>query len=178
MKRTLIFRVSLALAVSAALLSFGPPFARAQLPLAGSAIDGIQCQGMEGSVVHIHQHLQLFDRGRAVGVPAMIGIVNAKNCLYWLHTHTNDGLIHNESPIRKVFTLGQFFDIWGMELSWWTAGPVRAVGKNKLVITVNGKRFRGHDPRAIPLHNHDEFVIQSGPPYTRVINKFKWGSLG
>lgn len=151
--------------------------ARAQ-GLGALPIDGIKCEGMEGAVVHIHQHLQLFDKGRALEVPANIGIPTGMNCLYWLHTHTNDGLVHEESPVRKIFTLGQFFDIWGQELSWWAAGPVRAAHGKKLIIQVNGKSFKGKDPRTIPLHNHDEIVIQSGPPYARVIKKIKWGNLG
>ncbi|GAC1390819.1 MAG: hypothetical protein NVSMB31_07970 [Vulcanimicrobiaceae bacterium] len=146
--------------------------------MAALPIDGIKCEGMEGALVHIHQHLQLFDRGHEVIVPANIGIPTGQNCLYWLHTHSNDGLMHEESPVRKIFTLGQFFDIWGQELNWYTAGPIRAVAGKKLIFQVNGRGFKGKDPRVIPLHNHDEIVIQSGPPYARVIKKIKWGTLG
>lgn len=175
MKRPFLFLFSAALALGLSLPAAHP--ARAQM-MGALPIDGIKCEGMEGAVVHIHQHLQIFDRGRAVKIPAQIGIPEGKGCLYWLHTHTDDGLIHEESPVRRTFTLGQFFDIWGQELSWYAAGPVRAVKGRKLVIQVNGHGYKGKDPRAIQLHNHDEIVIQAGPPWARTINKIHWGNLG
>ena len=33
-----------------------------------------------------------------------------------LHTHTNDGIIHVESNVKRDYTLGEFFDIWGIDL--------------------------------------------------------------
>ncbi len=81
-------------------------------------IDGIRCDREEGAVEHVHVNLQLYDRGRAVTVPANIGIPQNSDCLYWLHTHTSDGFIHIESPVKRSFQLGEFFDIWGPDLSW------------------------------------------------------------
>ena len=147
-------------------------------PLSALPIDGVKCESMEGAVVHIHQHLQMYDRGRSVELPANIGIPGGQGCLYWLHTHNNDGIIHNEVPIKKTFTLGQFFDIWGQDLSWTQAGPVHAARRRKLVIQVNGHGYKGKDPRNILLTNHEEIVIQSGPPWARTIKKISWGTLG
>lgn len=146
--------------------------------LGGLPIDNIKCEGMEGAVVHIHQHISLYDRGREIQVPANIGIPAGANCLYWVHTHSSDGLIHNESPNHRVFTLGNFFDIWGQELNWYVAGPVRSVKGHKLIIQVNGHGYKGKNPRDIQLKNHEEIVIQSGPPYARTIKKISWGSVG
>ena len=148
--------------------------ARAQM-LGGAPIDGIRCETMEGAVVHIHQHLQLFDRGRAVEVPAGIGIPAGANCLYWLHTHTGDGIIHVESPTRRTFTLGQFFDVWAQELSRTQADGVRAARGKALRVTVNGRLYRGN-PRSIPLRDHEEIVIQNGPPYGRV-QPYNWSGM-
>ena len=89
----------------------------AQSFFGGAPIDGIHCDVQEGAVEHIHAHLQLFDRGRALVVPEDIGIPNGGACLYWLHTHAEDGIIHIESPVRRTFTLGEFFDVWGVALS-------------------------------------------------------------
>ena len=165
--------------IAALILAGVPAQVHAQANMLGALpIDNIKCEGMEGAVVHIHQHIALYDKGREVQVPANIGIHGGANCLYWVHTHTNDGLIHNESPNRRVFTLGNFFDIWGQELSWYVAGPVHAVRGHKLIIQVNGHGYKGKDPRNIPLRNHEEIVIQSGPPYARVIKKISWGSVG
>lgn len=127
-------------------------------------IDGIRCDTMEGAVEHVHSHLQLFNRGRSVEVPAQIGIMPIAGCLYWLHTHANDGIIHIEAPAIRAFTLGQFFDIWGQNLSRTQAGTVHSRGGHYLRFTVNGRAWTG-DPRSIPLRDREEIVIQNGPPY-------------
>ncbi len=154
------------LACVAALLPpvFAGSPARAQSMLAGLPIDGIRCDVSEGAVEHVHTHLQLFDRGRAVRIPGQIGIPSSGGCLYWIHTHADDGIIHIESPVTGTFTLGQFFDIWDKTLSRTQADGVRTGRARALRVTVNGKRWRS-DPRSIPLRDHEEIVIQSGPPF-------------
>jgi len=137
----------------------------AQSFFGGLPIDGIHCDREEGAAEHIHAFLALFDRGRRVTVPAGIGIPQGAGCLYWLHTHNTDGFIHIESPVRRSFTLGQFFDIWGPDLSWTQAGPLTAAHGDRLTIWVDGARWRGHDPRDIRLHDHQAIVIQNGPPF-------------
>ena len=161
------------------LVVFGEAFcssnaARAQI-MGGAPIDGIRCETMEGAVLHIHQHLQLFDRGRPVEVPAGIGIPAGANCLYWLHTHTSDGIIHVESPTRRTYTLGQFFDVWGQDLSRVQADGVRAARGQSLRVTINGRLYRG-DPRSIALRDHEEIVIQNGPPYARP-SSYNWSRM-
>src|SRR5919204_2409017 len=62
---------------------------------AAPTIDGIKCGTMEGDVLHIHQHLVIYDRGQPVTVQQGIGINEpnpAAPCMFWLHTHTPDGL--------------------------------------------------------------------------------------
>ncbi|MBV8149270.1 MAG: hypothetical protein JO092_09285 [Candidatus Eremiobacteraeota bacterium] len=139
----------------------------AQSFFGGLPIDGIACDRMEGTVEHIHANLQLFDRGHAVRVPAGVGIPQGAGCLYWVHTHTDDGFIHIESPARKTFTLGNFFDIWGPDLSWTSAASLQAPRGKRLSIWVNGVRWHGGDPRAIVLRNHETIVIQNGPPFAK-----------
>jgi hypothetical protein len=136
---------------------------RAQM-FAGLPVDSIQCQSSEGAAEHVHTHLQLFNRGHAVAVPAQIGIPEGAGCLYWVHTHSADGIIHIEAPVVRTFTLGQFFDVWGQDLSRTQAGPLHATRGRNLRITVNGKVWT-KDPRSIPLRDHEEIVIQNGPPY-------------
>jgi hypothetical protein len=134
----------------------------AQNMFGGLAIDGIRCDTMEGAVEHIHAHLQLFDHGRALTVPALIGISQVGGCLYWLHTHASDGVIHIESPVRHPFTLGQFFDIWMAPLSPSSASTLHSSPGRSLSVWVNGKRWQG-DPRKIVLRDHQEIVIANGP---------------
>jgi len=42
--------------------------------------------------------------------------VSAGKCFYWLRSHTADGIIHVESPSQRVYTLGNYFDIWNQPL--------------------------------------------------------------
>ncbi|MBV9737900.1 MAG: hypothetical protein JO177_06985 [Candidatus Eremiobacteraeota bacterium] len=167
------------LTLTVGLVIFGEAFcsgsaARAQM-FGGAPIDGIRCESMEGAVLHIHQHLQLFDRGRPVQVPAGVGIPSAANCLYWLHTHTSDGIIHVESPTKRTFTLGEFFDIWDQSLSRVQAAGVRAARGKTLRVTVNGRLYSGN-PRSITLRDHEEIVIQNGPPFGHPVS-YDWSRM-
>jgi hypothetical protein len=141
----------------------------AQSLLGGLPIDGIQCDRMEGSVEHIHSMLQIYDRGHAVSVPQGVGMPQGAECLYWIHTHSGDGYVHIEAPVKRPFTLGQFFDIWGPSLSWTQAADVKAPHGKRLSIWVNGKPWSGNDPRAIVLRDQETIVIQNGPPFAKPV---------
>ena len=126
-------------------------------------IAGISCDAMEGNRIHIHQHLLILDHGTPVSVPPNVGRPFSGDCLYWLHTHTPDGVIHIESPSNRTFTLGDFFAIWGQPLS--TTHAATAVAKTgRLKVFVDGKAYAG-DPTKIPLNAHTDIVIESGPPF-------------
>lgn len=137
----------------------------AQTLMGGLPIDGVQCNSSEGAAEHIHAHLQLFQHGKALTVPASIGIPPGAGCLYWLHTHAAGGYIHIESPVVRSFTLGQFFDIWDRDLNWSRADGAVAPRGQKIAIWVDGKPWHGSNPRAIVLHDRQTIVIQSGPPF-------------
>lgn len=148
---------------------------RAQNMLGGLPIDGIRCDYGEGAALHIHANLQMYDRGRKKIVPSNIGIPIGMGCLYWVHTHSTNGMIHIESPVNQVFTIGHFFDIWAVNLSRTQAdGMTAARGKN-LRFLVNGHVWT-KDPKLIPLRNHETIVIESGPPFA-VPQKPNWGRL-
>ncbi len=100
-------------------------------------------------------------------MPQGIGMSQDGNCLYWLHTHTADGVIHIESPVKRTFTLGNFFDVWGPDLSWTAASNVSAGHGKRLEIWVNGTPWHGRDPRDIVLRDHETIVIQNGPPFAK-----------
>jgi len=137
---------------------------RVQMAPSGQPVAGISCDAMEGNRIHIHQHLLILDHGNAVPVPDNVGRPLSGECLYWLHTHTPDGVIHIESPANRTFTLGDFFQIWGQPLS--TTRAASAFGNNgaKLKVWVDGKPYAG-DPTKIPLVAHADIVIEAGPPY-------------
>jgi hypothetical protein len=155
--------------VFALLVQSGAPYRVVQSFFGSLPIDGITCDRAEGSIEHIHTKLELFDRGRAQVVPAHIGMSESANCLYWIHTHDSDGFIHIESPVKRTFTLGEFFDVWGPDLSWTKASAVTAPHGGRLTIWVNGTMWQGHDPRQIVLRDHETIVIQSGPPFAKPV---------
>lgn len=102
---------------------------------AGKPIAGIQCAREEYADFHIHAHLDIFVDGNPYPVPEAVGIVG-RTCLYWMHTHDGSGIIHIEAPQTRVFTLGQFFDIWKA-----TARSAPTVKQNPKVF-VDGKRMK------------------------------------
>lgn len=117
-----------------------------------AAIDGIPCETQEYTTFHIHAHMDIFSNGQHVGVPAQIGLENT--CLYWLHTHTSDGIIHIESPKQKDFTIGQFFNIWkATNKGFPTDGTPE--------IFVNGNLVNTSMSDTV-MHAHDEIVLVYG----------------
>ena len=139
----------------------------------GQPIDGISCSAGEQTLFHIHTHLTIFVDGVAKQVPAGIGIPGAQSqntpqgpfvgsgkCFYWLHTHAADGIVHIESPVKRAFTLGQFFDEWGQPLGPSTVGPANGT----VVTIVDGKVYKG-DPRNVDLTAHEQIQLEVGKPY-------------
>jgi len=161
MKRTM--NLLAALAAVAALTCAGA--ARAAVP-AGQAVDGIRCDQMEGSVLHIHQHLAILDHGKPVRVPEDVGRPIVGQCLYWIHTHTPDGIVHIEAPAFHTFTLGNFFDIWGEPLTKTNVAGAKTKKNEQVVTWVDGTRYTA-DPRKLELTQHLDITIEVGPPYAK-----------
>lgn len=138
----------------------------------GKPVDGIRCERMEGAVFHIHQHVAIVDRGKPVAIPDDVGRPLIAGCLYWLHTHTADGIIHVESPVFRTFTLGQFFDIWGQPLTATAVGPAR-IKRGELRVWVDGALYKGN-PRDVDLNQHTDVVLQAGPPYRKPAAFTNW----
>ena len=119
------------------------------------SIDGIPCETQEYGTFHVHAHLDVFVNGHAITVPALIGIED-NTCLYWLHTHNTDGIMHIEAPQTRDFTLSQFLDIWK---STGTIPPPTG----DPIIYVNGQVVTT-TPDATKLNPHDEVVLVYGNP--------------
>ena len=147
----------------------------AEVPI-GQPVHGIRCEAMEGSVLHIHQHLAIFDHGKPVGIPEDVGRPLAGACFYWLHTHTPDGIIHVESPFFHTFTLGDFFDIWGQPLSRTNVAGAKPRPGEKTVVWVDGNVYTGN-PRAIELTAHLDVTIDVGPPAHKPVPYTAWNGL-
>jgi hypothetical protein len=131
-----------------------------------SIIDGIECNTQEYLVLHIHAHLDLFENGHYVTVPAQIGI-HDNTCLYWLHTHSADGVIHIESPSPKEFTLGQFIDIWRDT----SVGAPPA--NEEPIIYVNGQVVTT-SLTDTKLNAHDEIVLAYGNPPQNIPSTYQF----
>src|SRR3954469_16580034 len=127
--------------------------------LVGRPVKGITCDAGEGQRIHIHQHLVIYDRGKAVDIPAFIGIPQVARCIYWLHTHTPDGIIHIEAPVDRSFTLGDFFAVWGQPLDRHRAAGAELRTCETMRVWVDGTVFTG-DPATIRLASHTDVVIQ------------------
>ena len=156
----------------------------------GQTVDGISCrkQSKDKDKYHVHVHVALYVKGKMERLPAGIGITKPRllekysnghfydvglyNCLYWLHTHVADGIVHVESPGERNFTLGQFFDIWDQPLGPSQVGPANG----RVVVFENGKRILGN-PRLTPLLPHAKIQIDIGKPVVP-FHKFRFKVTG
>jgi hypothetical protein len=132
----------------------------------GQDVDGIPCATQEYVTLHVHTHLALFANGKQVQVPKFIGAAATPQggCLYWIHTHGTDGIIHVEAPQIDApqggdYNLGILFDIWGQPLMRDNIAGI----KGPVTAFINGTQYDG-DLRAIPLKSHQRVVLEVGTP--------------
>jgi hypothetical protein len=154
-------------------LEQGPELAPASTTAPGTKIDGvIECAPLEQLAYHIHIHLQVYVDGQSRSIPAAIGLLGpvyentpygrfygAQKCYYWLHTHASDGIIHVESPTKRIYTLGIFFDEWRQPLS----SDQVATAHGKVTAFLNGKPWT-KSLREIPLEPHNQIQLDVGTP--------------
>lgn len=168
-------------------LEVGPQLAAPNTGLTGAPIDGIQCNTSEQLIYHHHFHVAIFVDGKPYSVPLGVGMVppaqvqkgsngdfatGSSTCLYWLHVHAQDGIVHIESPQPGTFELGQFFGVWHQNLSANKVGPYSGA----VTATVNGRVWPGN-PAQIPLNEHTQIVLNVGGP---VVNPppISWNGSG
>jgi hypothetical protein len=120
---------------------------------------GLPMLSREGTVEHIHAHLDVRVNGQPVEVPAMVGI--DRRGISPVHTHDSTGVIHIESPVKRTFTLGEFFTEWDVSLSADSIGGLRVGDGKTLRAFVNGNPVAGN-PAALPINAHDEIVVIYG----------------
>src|SRR5262245_12635238 len=118
--------------------------------------------GAEGEALHIHQHLDIFVNGKPATVPAGIGINMDARFIAQRHPHDVSGVIHVESDQVRDFTLGQFFDVWGVRFTKDCIGGYCVKGADKLQVFSAGKAVNG-DPRSLALSSHQVIAIVYGP---------------
>jgi hypothetical protein len=153
---------------------------------------------------HDHTHVDLIVNGKHLTIPAGVGMAEpldkgpcpkssipvgdctpghvyvAQVANSPIHTHSTSGIIHIETDRTGGFTLGQFFDEWGVRLTSRCVGGYCTGGGRQLRVYVNGKRLA--NLRAIPLINRQEIAIVYGGPgsFRDVPSSYKggWPGLG
>ena len=84
-------------------------------------------KGNQIMLMHIHPRLYLYMDGKPYLIPQNVGIDSdlwkdhsldqfGMQGMAPIHTHTGDGMLHVESKVIRNYTLGEFFDIWGVDL--------------------------------------------------------------
>jgi hypothetical protein len=142
----------------------------------GSPVQGLDCVDPPVETYHVHTHLSIILNGEALAVPGQIGIVSTgptTDCHYVLHTHDSSGKLHVEAAAQAVFTLGQFFGIWGQPLESSNIAGLSGMPV-KVYIVDNGVVSEVADNWAsIELKSHRLITIVVGTAITEIPN-FTW----
>jgi hypothetical protein len=109
--------------------------------------------------MHDHVDLQIFVHGTPEQIPVDVGI-NDQGAAS-LHTHTSDGVVHIESGTVAKFTLGQFFDVWGVRFTPTCLGAYCNRGADELKAFVDGRPYTG-DITKLPLDDQSVIVVTYG----------------
>lgn len=140
-----------------------------------SPVGKISCDGGEHSDFHIHAHLTVYVNGKKMTPLAGVGIAPDNSCIYWLHTHNTDGVMHVEAPNGSALTLKNFLDIWSTRFS--TLGyPSELTQTAGWQAYVNGKPFTG-DFHTIPLQAHALITLTYNSPGIHPDTSFAWNGL-
>jgi hypothetical protein len=160
----------------------------------GSLVDGISCDPTMSNNYHIHVFVGFFINGVQYAMPIALGMVNpaapvngyvsSATCFYHIHTHQSSGVVHIEDPdpsgaprTASLYTLKDFFDVWGITvdrshvgpfsgpLLVVTSGQVYTGSQNNGVVPSSTYHFYGGDPNAIPLYSHEVIWLLVGPNY-------------
>ena len=123
-------------------------------------ISGITCDKVEHLVYHNHTKLIINIQNESHDIPAGIGII-PNNCIYWLHTHDDSGIIHIESPIETAFSLDQFLKVWD---NFDNSSFIENISKNQLIANVsmiseNGFQSKSDNYKNIILENNAIITI-------------------
>jgi hypothetical protein len=147
----------------------GPPWTNGANAQLGARVTAIGLPP-EGTTLHTHEHLDVFVNGHAVAVPENIGLGSVVSPL---HTHDGSGIIHVEASTTGPFTLGQFFDVWGVQLTPDCLGNLCGGG---VTVWVDGHRVAG-DPRLVQLVEHQEIVVAYGAPPKPIPSSYRFPAL-
>jgi hypothetical protein len=109
---------------------------------------------------HTHALLHIYNDGRLVELVPNIGIDRSRNAYSPIHTHDPTGIVHMESERPFKFTLGTFFEIWGVRFGNSSLGSLTNDGDKRVRVYVNGKPVS--DPVHYVLRDNDNVVVGYG----------------
>jgi hypothetical protein len=137
-------------------------------------IDQLSCDSGEHNTYHVHAHLSIYIEGQPVQIPANIGIAGDQSCLYWMHTHATDGIIHIEAPEQHDYAFSTFLDVWKQFalLNY----PPQMSETNGWQVYVDGKPYAG-DWHNISLKSHTLITMAWNSPGVTPDTTYSWGSL-
>ncbi len=116
-------------------------------------ISGITCDKVEHLVYHNHTKLVINIQNETHNIPAGIGII-PNDCIFWLHTHDDSGIIHIESPVKTSFTLDQFLKVWD---SFDNSSFIENISKNDIGANVSMISENSSQSR---LDNYKDIVLE------------------
>jgi hypothetical protein len=133
-----------------------PPSAVPSQPAGGNEI---KCDlGGHDAAYHIHSLVGVKVDGQLYAPPANIGI--GASCMYWVHTHAADGIVHVEAPTDVSPTLGDFLNLWEES---YPDDPLLATAREAIAageVTVNDAPISS-DPLGIVLEDKMRIFLGS-----------------
>lgn len=103
-----------------------------------------------GIAMHIHPHLEIMIDDKREAIPSGVGV--SPLCMKTIHTHDSSGKLHAESPIKRDFTLGEFFTIWEKPFSRDQILEWKRDAEHEIIVTVDG----------IPSDAYENTVLRDG----------------
>ncbi len=116
----------------------------------------IDVGGDENVVYHIHPTLTITINGEEIVIPTHIGLNSG--IMRPLHTHDTSGEIHVESPCKRDFTLGDFFDVWGQNFNSTCIMDSCSDADHTLTMYVNGIESTEYENLILKDKNEIEIV--------------------
>jgi hypothetical protein len=114
----------------------------------------------EDTAVQMTTRLSVLVNGQPMQVPAGIG--THERMIAALHTRDFEGTIHVASPVARQYTLGHFFDVWGLRFGRGCIGPYCSDEANTLQVLADRQPVTG-DPRALELRDGQQVTVSFGP---------------
>ncbi len=139
-----------------------PPWAAPTDPSAAIQAAGLPLLSAEGTVEHIHAHLDVIADGKTPSrcPPSWASTRPAATSARCTPT-TPPASSTSSRAVKKDFTLGQFFTEWRVSLASDHIGGLKVSSDQVFRAYVNGKLVQG-DPAALVLHAHDEIALVYG----------------